>query len=60
VPILGDYLRINAEILQGIVMGDAIENPTFWNMFGQIAIGFTPIGWVGDARDIGIALWKLA
>ncbi len=60
VPILGDYMRIQAEILQGIITGDAIANPTIGNSVGQVVIGFTPVGWIGDARDSGLALGKLA
>ncbi|HEU4322850.1 MAG TPA: DUF4157 domain-containing protein [Roseiflexaceae bacterium] len=60
VPLVGDYLRINAELLEGMLAGDALQDPTALNVVGQVLIGFTPIGWLGDARDIGLALHRLA
>ena len=60
VPLVGDYLRISGELLEGMIAGDALQNPTAMNIVGQVLIGFTPIGWAGDARDIGLALYRLA
>ncbi|MEF2175622.1 MAG: hypothetical protein V3575_04055 [Candidatus Absconditabacteria bacterium] len=41
------------QIVNGALYGDMLENPTGWNMLGQIGIGFTPAGWAGDVRDVG-------
>ncbi|MEF2174967.1 MAG: RHS repeat-associated core domain-containing protein, partial [Candidatus Absconditabacteria bacterium] len=44
------------QIVNGALYGDMLENPTGWNMLGQIGIGFTPAGWAGDVRDVGYQL----
>jgi hypothetical protein len=54
-----DYERgIGEQLLTGAVIGDFEEDPTGWEMVGQIATGFVPYaGQVADIRDLA-ANWK--
>jgi hypothetical protein len=44
--------RFGLDMLDGAVRGDFVNEPSAGHITGQILAGLTPIGWVGDARDI--------
>lgn len=54
----GDYEQGTGEqLLDGAIQGDFKEDPTFWNVSGQVAGGFIPYaGQVADIRDLLNAL----
>ena len=56
-----DYERDRGrEILAGAVMGDFNEDPTGWNIVGQILVGFVPYaGQAADVRDTVAACKEL-
>jgi RHS repeat-associated protein len=47
-----DVLRPIAEFAEGGWLGNFVEDPTGSNIVGQIAVGFTPVGILGDIRDL--------
>lgn len=58
---MDSYMGVSAEVVEGAVVGDFIENPTGWNTVGQIAIGFVPYaGQVADVRDLVACIGKLS
>jgi hypothetical protein len=54
----GDYEKgVGEQLLDGALLGDFNEDPTFWNVGGQIALGLVPYaGQVADIRDLLAAL----
>lgn len=54
----GDYEKgVGEQLLDGALQGDFNEDPTFWNVVGQVALGFVPYaGQAADVRDLIIAL----
>jgi hypothetical protein len=51
---------IGNQLITGAVMGDFKEDPSFWNVIGQVAVGFVPYaGQLADIRDIIANLKKL-
>ncbi|GAB4211633.1 MAG: hypothetical protein OHK0022_46410 [Roseiflexaceae bacterium] len=60
VPVLGTVAQITGEIVVGAIAGDALENPSIWNIVGQVAVGFIPfVGQAADVRDLAMVLWRL-
>jgi RHS repeat-associated protein len=47
-----DVLRPIAEFAEGGWLGNFVEDPTGSNILGQIAVGVTPVGILGDIRDL--------
>jgi len=59
VPILGTVAEATGGIIEGAVLGAAIDHPTVWNMIGQIGVTFIPgVGEAAMARDAAVTLWK--
>jgi hypothetical protein len=57
-PQEGDYeTGVGEQLLDGAIKGDFNEDPTFWNVCSQIAVGLVPYaGQVADIRDLLAAL----
>lgn len=57
-PEEGDYeTGIGEQLLDGALQGDFNEDPTFWNVASQVAVGLVPFaGQVADIRDLLAAL----
>jgi hypothetical protein len=52
--------NVKKELLEGAIVGDFNDNPTFWNTIGQVAIGVVPYaGQAADIRDIIANVKKL-
>jgi hypothetical protein len=44
---------------EGGIKGDLIDNPTGWQVLGQVGVGFTPAGMAADARDVAANAGKV-
>ncbi len=56
---LEEVVNIIGELLEGALVGDFTDEPNIWNLIGQILVGFTPIDWLFDLRDLIATIWKI-
>ena len=51
---------VRGELWDGALQGDLIDNPTIWNVVGQVVVGFIPIaGQIADIRDTVVSLKRI-